>query len=212
MDKGNAHFKDTVLLSELYKKICNNDQQAFKELYHLTYRSLLGFANSFTGRRVLSEEVLAEVFTNFWMNRSRQSINNVFTFLYISVRNKSLDYMKKEAKYNYFIDDEVAVSLCFSDRTPESICITKEEVLRIEEIINSLPERCKTTLVLSKYHHLKHKEIAEIMGVSERTVENQVATALVKITARLNPSSSNKERRLSDEELMLILFLCFIHH
>lgn len=212
MDKGNAHFEDAALLGELYKKICNNDQQAFKQLYRLTYRSLLEFSDSFTRRRVLSEEIIGDVFTNFWLNRSRQSIENVFTFLYVSVRNKSLDYIKKEAKYNYFIDDEEIVSFSVSASTPESVCITKEEIFRIEKIVNSLPERCRTALVLSKYNHLKYKEIAEIMGISERTVENQVATALVKITAQLNPSSPHKERRLSDDNLAFILFLCLMTH
>ena len=64
---------------------------------------------------------------------------------------------------------------------PEQLMITAEMMLRIQKAINELPTKCKMVFKMVKEDGLKYKEVAEIMSISVKTVENQLAIALRKI-------------------------------
>ncbi len=69
-----------------------------------------------------------------------------------------------------------------SDLTPEEIYINEELVLAIQSAINELPERCKLIFLMAKEEGLKYREIAEILSISEKTVNAQIVEITVKET------------------------------
>ena len=57
---------------------------------------------------------------------------------------------------------------------------------RIQHAVNQLPPRCKIIFKLIKEDGLKYREVAEILNLSVKTVDNQLATALRKIGNAIN--------------------------
>jgi len=69
---------------------------------------------------------------------------------------------------------------------PEQLLITAEMINRIKEVINQLPPKCRIIFKLVKEDDLRYREVAEILDISIKTVENQVSIALKKIGSAIN--------------------------
>ena len=70
--------------------------------------------------------------------------------------------------------------------TPEDLMITAELISQINKAINELPTKCRLIFKLVKEDGLKYKEVAELLHLSKKTVENQVGIALKKIHGVVN--------------------------
>jgi RNA polymerase sigma-70 factor (family 1) len=170
-------------ITELQTRIARNeDHLAYKELFTSLYNPLFHFAFSFVKTKQPAEEIVSDVFIKIWEKRRvLDKIKNLKVYLYIATRNTSLNYLEKQKK---IITDDIDK---FSDQfksvyfNPEQLMITADMVALIHHAIESLPSRCKTIFKLVKEDDLKYKEVADILNISERTVENQLAIALRKI-------------------------------
>lgn len=169
---------DNQVLNDLYDRIRQDDSKAFESLYHLMYKRLYSVANLILEYKELNEEVLEEVFTSLWVNRHKTDIGNVFTYLYVLTKNKAIDTKRKEERWDYFTLEDVHSELLYNSVTPETTFVSKEEISMIHAIIKQLPEKRRNVFMLIKYHGLKNKEVAEILGLSIKTVDNHLATAI----------------------------------
>jgi len=165
----------------------HNDEVAFKELYYVHYKELFRFAKTFLQRKEIVEEALQDVFTKIWINRSGlYNIQNIRVYLFKSVKNKCLDYLEKENLLNHFELDEVKVNIGHLSRTPEDILVSAEMLAHINETLQALPTKCKIIFQLVKEENLRYKEVADILDISLKTVENQIGIALKKISHAIN--------------------------
>lgn len=172
---------DTFLLQIKVAKHAN--QAAFKQLYYIHYKELHRFAKTFLHKKELVEEALQDVFTKIWLNRhTLDSIQNLKVYLFKAVKNKCLDYLEKENPFNHLELDEVQVNIGNLSRSPEDMMISAEMLVQINHILQSLPPKCKVVFQLVKEENLKYREVAEILNISIKTVENQVGIALKKIS------------------------------
>lgn len=196
---------DELKIQELYQQIVqNNSIKAFNNLYDLLYTCMFDFALKITKSRETSEEVVADVFTNFWLDRSkRKEIKNLLTYLYVAVRNRSLNEIEREKLHSRISLEEINVEIAEYHCNPELDYISKEEVTKINQAMELLSPRCKMVLVLTREHGLKYREVAEIMGISEKTVENQINRALKKMAATLGISLEEKSKGLRTYMLCL---------
>lgn len=177
----NNHDKRYILL--LQEKIAiNNDQQAYNDLFALFYQSLKQFAFSFLKSKQLSEEVVSDVFIKIWQKRgSLHTITNLKLYLFTSIRNIALNYLKKQKGLNNLPVEDYWVELNSIYFDPEQLMITAEMIARVQEAIQSLPSRCRLIFKLVKEEGLKYREVAELLNISVKTVENQMTLALKKI-------------------------------
>lgn len=172
--------------------IANGDPKAFRQFMELTADELLLFAKGFIRNQEVAEEIVSDVFVKIWKNRSKLGkIKNIKSYLFICVKNGCLSYFRK-------IKNEKIISLDeFSDfhfspiDGPESEYINKETVKQIYLAIEKLPPKCKLAFTLAKINGLKHREIAEVMGVSEKTVNNHIVSAVKKIIEILKIKKRN---------------------
>lgn len=100
---------------------------------------------------------------------------SIKAWLYTAVRNRCIDLLRKQQP------------LITTDIQPEDLDgqITDEEAqersfheAELWNVIDNLPRRCREVLLLAKRDKLKYSEIAQRMGISEKTVENQMSKAL----------------------------------
>ena len=159
----------------------HNDEQAYKQLFHHFYPSLYQFALSLVKTGQVAEEVVSDVFIHVWQKRAGLvRIQNLKLYLFVSTRNTSLNYLRQK-KRDILLPDDYRVQLRSVYFDPEQLLITAEMIKRIQQAIYQLPPRCQLIFKLIKEDGLKHKEVAELLNLSLKTIENQMTLALRKI-------------------------------
>jgi RNA polymerase sigma-70 factor (ECF subfamily) len=163
-------------------RLALGSERALKQVIQQYNDDLLRYAFSLVKNRELAEEVVSDVFVNFWNQRTNvREILHLRRYLVTSVRNKALSEIsrKKPLLDGDKVDEEY---LKYSDfRSLEDDWISKELYHFIMRKIDDLPERCKEVLIMAKINGLKQKEIGDILSISPKTVENTLARALKKL-------------------------------
>lgn len=166
----------------------NNDQQAFKQFYQLLFFRLYQFAYSYVKSKENAEEVVNDVFLGLWQKRDTlDTISNINVYLYVAVKNASLNYLRKNKIPPPISLDDLTVSHLHLMANPESILLTEELHTLIRDAVEQLPPRCKLIFKLIKEDHLSYKEVASIMNIAVKTVDAQLYLALKKLACILLP-------------------------
>ncbi len=180
-------MKQNVLSEELFifKKMAEGDEDAFKYFFDTYYEDLCNFVNSYLRNELISEDIVQDIFIYFWENRQTFGLNHsVKSYLYTASKNRSLNYLR-DAKNRTKTINKLAFKTDFSQK--EQYMETEELRKIISKSIESLPPKCKKIYCLSRDNGMSNKEIASELGVSEKTVENQITIAIHKIKAFLEP-------------------------
>jgi len=159
-----------------------DDQQAYRELYTSLYSYLFGFAKTIVQSRESAEEVVSDVFIKLWERRKElEKIENLKVYLYVATRNIAFNYLDKQKRNSTNSIDDVEAEFTSIDFDPEQLLITADMLALIQKAIDQLPPKCKIIFKLAKEDGLKYREVAEVLNISAKTVENQLAIALYKI-------------------------------
>ena len=133
----------------------------------------MGFAMSITRSLPDAEEVVNDVFVGIWERHSEMfSDPGLKSYLFRSVKNRCLNNIKRQR----LPFDEMPVAS--KDHGALDQLEAKEMSERITLEIDKLPTKCKQVFLLSRMHEMSYKEIAELMDISPKTVENQIGIAL----------------------------------
>jgi RNA polymerase sigma-70 factor (ECF subfamily) len=158
------------------------DQKAYEELYVCLYKYLYNFAWSFVKSKQLAEEIVSDVFIKVWQKRSTlESIDNFKVYLYVATKNISLNYLGKSKTFSVADIQDFSTELISTYSDPEQLLITSDMMVLIQNAIAQLPSRCRLIFQLVKEDKMKCREVAEVLQLSTKTVENQVAIAVRKI-------------------------------
>jgi RNA polymerase sigma-70 factor (family 1) len=188
---------DPQYLKEILEQIARDDQKAFGVLFQIFYKRLLGFAFQYVRTTEVAEEIVSDVFVRLWNNRSElTTIEHPEAYLFIAVKNGSLNYLEKYSLYQVVqLPDNERSELVNLDN-PQKELEWKELLYKMEEAVSSLPGECQRVFRLSREEGFKTKEVADILNVSPRTVETQLYRAIKKIdsmlSSYLNRSSKKK--------------------
>lgn len=196
----------------LMEKVCKEDcHSSFATLYDHLYPKLFKVAKFFTQTNFAAEEVLAEVFIQFWQNRKKNTrVENVQGYFFIAVKRQSLRYLQKNKAYQSF-DFENLKNLMIEVSNPESSLLDNELKQAFLSAVKNLPPKCRMVFRLVKDDGLKYKEVAEILNISDKTVEMHMSNALKSIRHDMQPfiSSQVKTSRKINSLSILILLLLF---
>jgi RNA polymerase sigma-70 factor (ECF subfamily) len=168
-------------IPELQNRIYSGDTQAFKELYDCYCTPLLQLALAIVHNRELAEEIVADVFIAVWRKKEGlHQVSNLKWYLYAATRNIALNYLRKYAHKKTLQLDEA--HLPEYEINPEAQLISNEMMRHINMAISELPPQCRLIFKLVKEDGLKYREVAVLLNVSIKTVENQVGIALKKLS------------------------------
>ena len=172
---------------DLQIRLAEGDQIALKTLYDRYSTKLFQLAFAIVRSKEMAEEVVEDVFIKVWKKRVQLGRIENFTFyLYVMTKNCSRDYLRKYGNKKSINLDEVALPFYRVDTTPEDLMITEEVIHQINKGINELPTKCRLIFKLVKEDGLKYREVAELLHLSRKTVENQIGIALKKIHGVVN--------------------------
>ncbi|WP_316814926.1 RNA polymerase sigma-70 factor [Pedobacter nyackensis] len=155
-----------------------NDDQAFEQLFKSHFKALHAYANVILKDEDDAEEIVQNMFLKFWEKRELLHVQtSLKAYLYKCVYHDSLNFLKHQkikTKYQDF-----AAYTMNEGHLPAS---SKVEMTELEYnlglALNELPEQCRTIFQMSRFEELKYREIAERLGLSIKTIENQMGKAL----------------------------------
>jgi RNA polymerase sigma-70 factor (ECF subfamily) len=159
--------------SNILYQINQKDIFGYEYLFDNYYPSLCGYASRFINQKHLAEDIVQEVFLKLWKSESSfDSLSALKSYLYISVRNASLNINRNNSKLSGI--DEAAnkdvLTLQIDDKSIEQVLIEEEFYRRIHLAIEKLTPERKRVISLSM-EGFSNKEIAAKLGVSINTVK-----------------------------------------
>ena len=142
----------------------------FDYLCSIVYRVIHDYA--------AARDVVQDLFFNLWKKRESIKIQTALrSYLRRAAVNRGLNYLKKQ-KMVFSQDENAALSLPADEISGQLHLEHKELEQRIFSAIDGLPPKCKIVFSMSRFESMSYQEIATNLGISIKTVENQISKAL----------------------------------
>ena len=159
------------------------DERSYKLLFLYFYKNLLRFAFSMVKNQETSEEIVSDVMMKLWSAKERLvAIENLKLYLFTAVKNTSLNYLLRNAKYTSWDIEYIEIEPNMNLYNPEQVMLREELATTITSAIKELPPKCQMAYKLVREDGFSYKEVASIMGISENTVDRHLNNALHKLT------------------------------
>jgi len=169
---------------ELLQLLKQEQMAAFEEIYNRYWDKLYAAAYKRLQSKEMSEELVQDLFTSLWINRNVLNIHtSVAGYLFTSVRYLVLGQIQKEMVRDSYKE---SLSLNRVDNSTEETVLLNDLVANLNVAVEQLPVKCKSVFELSRKEFKSNKEIAAELGISEKTVENQLTKALKRLRLGLN--------------------------
>lgn len=155
--------------------------EGYRSLFDTLYPPLCLFANKYLKDMDTSEDIVQEVFIKTWEQKIQYpNFYAIKSFLYKSVRNRCLDYLKSKHYKNVVQSPDID----FDKMLTEEFFVTQLTIIdtysQLETAIKKLPNKCKQVIRLSLKAYT-NKEIAQEMSISMNTVKSQKRIAYEKL-------------------------------
>lgn len=162
----------------------------FHQLYRENAPVLIHFANRYVCDIQTAEDLVQDVFLNVWKKKVFLFMEEVRPYLFRSVRNACLDYLKHQSVKQDFMQttlNQLSIEELYYNDDISLLYLEDDRLTSIYREIEQLPQRCKEIFTMSYLEEKKSTEIAEILQISRRTVEAQLYKALKQIRNALLP-------------------------
>ena len=167
--------KDLILL----KKVKESDKSAFKELFFSYHDTLFRFVLYKIQDDDIAEDITQETFLRVWNTRHKLKPNKAFFSLIAKIStNLCYDHFRHvEVRQRH--ESLIPVDQNINTNKPEADILGSSLEKEIQKIVeHDLPEKCRQVFILSRVENLSNNEISKKLGISIRTVENQVYRAI----------------------------------
>lgn len=174
------------LLEKLSKENC---KRSFDTIFDCYYPKLVDFAELYLESRESAKEVASDVLLKLFIKRHKfLSLEKPEAYLYKSVKNQSISYLRKSKKDSQLAtlnDEPVANQIIEPDASPERKYIQKEFYDAVLKIIDGMPPRRRMIFKLIKQDGKSYKEVSGILNISIKTVEVHMGLAMTDIRTSL---------------------------
>lgn len=170
---------------DLVSLLKEGDHLAYEIIYHRYFRLLFVHAYKKLRDREQAKDIVQELFTNLWVKRDILNFTtNISGYFFTVINNKIVDYFlhkgvqeKYIASFSGFLNTE--------NIKADHLIREKQLALLIQNEIKQLPPKMREIFEMSRKEYLTHKQIAEKLELSEKTVDRQVSNALFRLRTKL---------------------------
>lgn len=147
----------------------------FKTLFDKEFAKVRNYVFYRSGNTEVATDIAQETFLAIWEKQNKINIETVKGLLYKIANDKFVSFYRKEKRsfdfFNHFEIDS-------NENTPEEIIQFNELKKYYKKALAQMPEKQRTVFLMSRAENLKYREIAEIIGLSEKAVEKRMKGAL----------------------------------
>ncbi len=160
----------------LYDNVC--EEKLFAELFKKHAQELHNFIYYKYGEHISPRDKVQEAFIKLWDNCKKVPLQKAKSFLFTIANNLSLNQLKHDkVKLKFQQEDHKS----YTHQSPEFILEEKEYLQKYQKALANLTEPQRVAFLLNRVEGKKHKEIAELLGISRKAVEKRIYGALEKL-------------------------------
>ncbi|MGK6352013.1 RNA polymerase sigma factor [Parapedobacter sp. DT-150] len=169
-------LSDRELLHRLREGVCYD---AFTELYERHWHYVYHLAVARTGETGIAQDITQSLFLDLWENRQLRRIDDLRAYLFMSVRNRVLNWIKTEHR-KYLTSD--IISGLKSEGLPADHLLRYRELMQLHErVVSSFTPSQQVIYRLRYQEDLNTGQIAEQLGISRKTVQNQLRNCVLRL-------------------------------
>jgi RNA polymerase sigma-70 factor (ECF subfamily) len=164
------------------------DPQSFERIYRDFFPGLLSYAKWLIKDESDAHEIVQDVFLKIWEgSQVSESDPRLKSYLYKAIKNKALNFLRDRKQF--LRNDHESNVIDYQMNAQERLEFNTLKA-QIDFAIGHLPDRCKLVFLLKRREGLSHKAIAELMEISEKTIENQMTKAMKMIKEFLEKNNA----------------------
>jgi len=158
----------------------------FEQVFKSHFKGLHAYACTIIRDAAPAEEIVQNIFLKLWEKKEELNIReNIAVYLYRAVHNESLNYLRHRKVRAAYQSHAMRQHKQTEQEKPAEKVVMGELEKRLETALQELPEQCRTIFQLSRFEDLKYREIADKLGLSVKTIENQMGKALKLLRLKL---------------------------
>lgn len=163
----------------LKTRIAKGDKTAFAIVFREYYGKVFRFIVSMVKDKYSAEDIAQDVFMRLWKRRSHlESIKSLDDYLFIISRNSVVDHFRKAAKRKQLSIEEMdSILMSRISLDPDRALDARSEMENVLQAMLNLPAKRRDIYMMSRIDGMSNDEIAAFMGISRKTVENQIYLA-----------------------------------
>lgn len=164
-------------LKVLIDKMKSGDRESFNQIFRRYYSPLVRFCVRFVADADQAAEIVQDLFVKLWTNRERLSFTISFeSYMMRSVRNAAITYINKERAHT---DANERIYTDESDANDPSETLQSNNLeASYQKVLATMPEKRREVFLASRFEGLKYVEIAQKLGLSQKTVEAHMSAAI----------------------------------
>jgi len=170
--------------SDFLKKCKRGDKKALEELYRQSSETLLGVCLRYTKNIQDAEDVFHEGFIKILNNlKTIKDERKIWSWMIRIMANTAINFLKKQQKLgeNEFIENDQSDYSMTADVKEEDMILDIISEKELYELIGKMPNGYRVVLNLYAIEGFSHKEIAEMLNISESTSKTQYQKAKLKL-------------------------------
>lgn len=168
----------------LFEEVKNGSQKAFRRLFELYWESMFIVAKTIVMDENIAKDIVQDIWLNLWQKRTTFNIKNFESYIFKSVNYGCFKYLR-DRKFNAAQTHLIETLQIKVNSEVENQHSLDETQLVIETSLLALPPRCQEIFRLSREEAASNDEIATQLGISKRSVENQISIAIRAIRQNL---------------------------
>ncbi|TKG95765.1 RNA polymerase sigma-70 factor [Puteibacter caeruleilacunae] len=173
--------QDSILID----KLLNGDLHAFDKLFEKYAKKLYSFSLKYLKNETEAEELVQEVFVKVWEKRNTLKKETSFkSYLFTIAYNDILKFFRSRSYHQAYVREAIAIS-DISDKSADGLYYNSV-LEQVDKLIDQLPERKKSIFIKSRKEGKSSKQIAEELGISPGTVDNNISEALKFLKQNMN--------------------------
>jgi RNA polymerase sigma-70 factor (ECF subfamily) len=177
---------DQAAEREWLRDLSQGDERALRRIFDRYYPSLVREVYRLVGDADAGKDLAQEVFVELWRRRETLEVQvSLGAYLRRAAVNRAINYLKSRRRLVLEDPDRMPDR---PDPAPGELEGRHETASRedaLHRAVQSLPERCREVFTLSRFAELSHREIADQLGISVKTIENQITKAMKLLRAAL---------------------------